>query len=33
MSRRILAAILAHHKVAPLLSDDHFSVDGILVKA
>jgi transposase len=33
MSRRIMAAILAHREVAPLLSDDHFSVDGTLVKA
>ena len=28
-----MAAILAHREVAPLLSDDHFSVDGTLVKA
>jgi hypothetical protein len=27
-----MAAILAHREVAPLLSDDHFSVDGTLVK-
>ena len=33
MSRKIMAAILAHRNVAPLLSDDHFSVDGTLVKA
>jgi len=33
MSRKFLAAILAHHEVAPLLSDEHFSVDGTLVKA
>ena len=33
MSRKIMAAILAHSEVAPLLSDDHFSVDGTLVKA
>lgn len=33
MSRRIMAAILAHRDVAPLLSDDHLSVDGTLVKA
>lgn len=33
MSRKIIAAILAHRQVAPLLSDDHFSVDGTLVKA
>lgn len=28
-----MAAILAHREVAPLLSDEHFSVDGTLVKA
>ena len=33
MSRKIMAAILAHRDVAPLLSDEHFSVDGTLVKA
>lgn len=33
MSRKVMAAILAHQEVAPLLSDDHFSVDGTLVKA
>lgn len=33
MSKKLLAAILAHEKVAPLLSDDHFSVDGTLVGA
>lgn len=33
MSHKLLAAILAHEKVAPLLSDDHFSVDGTLVEA
>lgn len=33
MSRKIMAALLAHREVAPLLSDDHFSVDGTLVKA
>ena len=33
MSRKVMAAILAHSEVAPLLSDDHFSVDGTLVKA
>ena len=32
MSRKVMAAILAHPEVAPLLSDDHFSVDGTLVK-
>lgn len=33
IARKFLAAILAHEKVAPLLSDDHFSVDGTLVEA
>lgn len=33
MSRKVMAAILAHREVAPLLSDDHFSVGGTLVKA
>lgn len=33
MSRKVMAAILAHREVAPLLSDDYFSVDGTLVKA
>jgi transposase len=33
MSRKVMAAILAHCDVAPLLSDNHFSVDGTLVKA
>jgi len=33
MSQKLLAAILAHGQVAPLLSDDHFSVDGTLVEA
>jgi len=33
MSRKVMAAILVHREVAPLLSDDHFSVDGTLVKA
>jgi transposase len=33
MSRNLLAAILAHREVAPLLSDEHFSVDGTLIKA
>ena len=31
MSRKIMAAILAHRDVAPL-SDDHFSVDGALLR-
>ena len=33
MSRKVMAAILAHREVAPLLSDDHFSVDGTRIKA
>ena len=33
MSRKVMAAILAHREIAPLLSDDDFSVDGTLVKA
>lgn len=33
MLRKVMAAILAHREVAPLLSDNHFSVDGTLVKA
>ncbi|MEZ5776630.1 MAG: IS5 family transposase [Hyphomicrobiaceae bacterium] len=33
MSQKLLAAILAHERIAPLLSDDHFSVDGTLVEA
>jgi hypothetical protein len=33
IARKFLAAILAHDKIAPLLSDDHFSVDGTLVEA
>jgi transposase len=33
VARKILRAILAHPKVAPLLSDEHFSVDGTLVQA
>ncbi|RRH72375.1 transposase [Falsigemmobacter faecalis] len=33
MFRRIMAAILAHREVKPLLSDKPFSVDGTLVKA
>ena len=33
MSRKLLGAILAHRDVAPLLSDEHFSVDGTLIKA
>lgn len=33
MSHKVMGAILAHREVAPLLSDEHFSVDGTLVKA
>lgn len=33
MSRKVMAAILTRRDVAPLLSDDHFSVDGTLLKA
>jgi transposase len=33
MSRKVMAAILAHREVAPLLSVEHFSVDGTLIKA
>ena len=33
IARKFLAAILAHREVAPLLSDEHFSVDGTLIKA
>ena len=33
MSRKVMAAILGHREVVPLLSDEHFSVDGTLIKA
>ena len=33
MSRKVMAAILAHREVKPLLSDEHFSVDETLIKA
>jgi hypothetical protein len=33
MSRKVMAAILAHREVAPLLSDGHVPVDGPLIKA
>src|ERR1700741_4838707 len=33
VAKTFLKAILAHRKVAPLLSDDHFTVDGTLVQA
>jgi transposase len=33
VAKKFLTAILAHAKVKPLLSDDHFTVDGTLVQA
>jgi transposase len=33
IARKFLAAILAHKDVVPLLSEEHFSVDGTLVEA
>ena len=33
IARKVMAGILEHPKVAPLLSDEHFSVDGTLIKA
>jgi len=33
IARKFLAAILAHKDVAPLLSEEHFSVDGTLIEA
>ena len=33
IARKLLAAVLAHKEVAPLLSDEHFSVDGTLIEA
>ena len=33
IARQFLAAILAHRDVAPLLSDEHFFVDGTLIEA
>lgn len=33
VAKKFLKAILAHAKVAPLLSDDHFTVDGTLIQA
>jgi transposase len=33
VARKVLKAMLAHPKVAPLLSDEHVSVDGTLVQA
>ena len=33
IARKLLAAVLAHKEVKPLLSDEHFSVDGTLIEA
>jgi len=33
MSRKVMAAILAHREVALLLSDEYFSIYGTLIKA
>jgi transposase len=33
VAARFMAAVLAHREVKPLLSNDHFSVDGTLVEA
>ena len=33
MSRRVMAAVLAHREVAPPVSDAHFPVDGTPVRA
>lgn len=33
MAQKLMAAILAHEQVVPLLSDEHFSVDGTLIEA
>ena len=33
IARKFLAAILVHENVAPLLSEEHFSVDGTLIEA
>lgn len=33
MSRKVMAEILSHAEVRQLLSEEHFSVDGTLVKA
>lgn len=29
LSRKVMAAILAHREVAPLLSDEHFAIAGL----
>ena len=33
VAAKVLAAVLAHPQVKPLLSDEHFSVDGTLIEA
>jgi hypothetical protein len=33
IARKLMTVILEHERVAPLLSDDHFTVDGTLVEA
>lgn len=33
VAAKFMAAVLAHREVKPLLSNDHFSVDGTLVEA
>jgi len=33
VARKFLKSLLAHPQVAPLLSDDHFTVDGTLIQA
>jgi len=33
IARKFLTAVLAHREVTPLLSNEHFSVDGTLIKA
>ena len=33
VAAKFLSAVLAHSKVKPLLSDEHFSVDGTLIEA
>ena len=33
VSGQLLAGVIQHHKVAGLLSRDHFSVDGTLIEA
>jgi hypothetical protein len=31
--QKFMAKLVDHEKVAPLLSDEHFSVDGTLIEA